>query len=459
MARKRTNVERAAERFIGEEARLKIVNKNNEIRNTKKPEEIVPFSMNQLRALALSTAPFNLWDGSIRSGKTFLSMAWVAQMNQTLPKGDGMMLAQTPQTLERNFLNQFMEILGEGNYKYKTMEYIDIFYYKNNKRLKRRWHIVGAKDVGAVKRIRGSTLMIAYIDEASLMPEVVFEELVGRLSSKHAKLLATTNPDSPNHWLLKQYVENEEAKDDWRRFSFLLEDNLSLDEEYIVRIKRQYRGLPARYKRMILGLWVIAEGIIYQAFDQDRHVKTTAEIEAKYGKPRRSFIGCDYGVENATVFLLINEYRWKGKAYYHIAKEYYYSGRESMRTKTTSEFGKDFAKFCQGHRITHVIIDPSAAALKTEIDQNSIKREAGSFYLVQNASNEVIEGIQTVANLYADDALTIDPTCTNLIRENMSYSWDAKAQEKGEDKPVKVDDHCQDAKRYGMHTMKKLNIA
>lgn len=418
--------------------------------------KVKPFTPNQLRALALSTAPFNLWDGSIRSGKTFLSILWLINMNSSLPKGDGMILGQTPQTIERNFLNSLMEYLGEGNYKYKTGERLDVYYWIGNMKKTRRFHIVGASDVKAIRRIRGSTLMIGYIDEGTLMPKEVFDELVGRLSSEHAKMLVTTNPDSPNHWLLKNYVDDPEAKKDWRRFKFLLEDNLALDPAYIERIKRQYKGLPARYNRMIKGQWVISEGVIYQKFinkpvSKGGHVIKKKDIPMEHLK--RCFVGVDYGVGNATVYLLIGEFRINGKKQYIVMKEYYYSGRESMKNKTTNEFAKDFAKWLKGHKALQVVIDPSAAALITEFELAKIKREAGVIYNVEKANNSVDEGIQAVANMFGDFILWVCEDCKHLIEELGIYSWDPKAQERGEDKPLKENDHCCDALRYAIFTV------
>ncbi|QFG05315.1 terminase large subunit [Bacillus phage 031MP004] len=415
-----------------------------------KAMKVKPFSPPQMRALALSTAPFNLWDGSIRSGKTFLSILWLIQTNQECPSGDGMILGQTPETIERNFLTTFMETLGESNYHYRQGKTLDVYYYVGNERKKRRYHIIGAKDKTAIGRIRGSTVMIGYVDEGSLIPQQVFDEFVGRLSSAHAKCLVTTNPDSPNHWLLKDYVENPEASKDWRRFRFLLEDNLSLDQEYIDRIKRQYRGIPARYQRMIKGKWVKAEGLIYQEFDEKRHVVDDPPQDARL---KKLFIGSDYGVGNPTTFLLIGEYIHERKKKYYILKEYYYSGRETMVNKTTSQYAEDFVKFIKGHKAFEVVIDPSAAALITELELDKYKRAAGVFYDVVTANNSVLEGIQTVANMFADDALFVCRRCEHTIEELGLYSWDEKAQAQGEDKPVKEDDHCMDAMRYAILTI------
>ena len=420
--------------------------------------KIKPFTPNQMRALALSNAPFNLWDGSIRSGKTFLSIAWLVNKIQSLPEGDGMLLGQTSETIERNFLNDFMEMLGEANYHYVSGRYIDVYYWGMNKKTQRQEHktrrlyVVGAKDRKAIGRIRGSTLMLAYIDEASLMPKIVFDELVGRLSSRFATLLATTNPDSPKHWLLKDYVEHPTAGKDWRRFKFLLDDNLALDPEYIERVKRQYRGLPARYARMILGKWALAEGLIYSLFNEARHVKTFKELPNPKDA-KQLFVGGDYGAENPTTFLLIGEHMIDGALYYVVHKEFYHSGRETNQPKTTKQYADEFAKLIKGQRVKKVAIDPSAKSLQTELNQIGIKKKAGAFYNVIDANNDVQNGIQNVANIIAEGKLLVNENCVHTIEEFSLYSWNAKKQEIGEDVPDKEHDHCMDALRYAIHTI------
>jgi phage terminase large subunit len=49
--------------------------------------------------------------------------------------------------------------------------------------------------------------------------------------------------------------------------------------------------------------------------------------------------------------------------------------------------------------------------------------------------------------------------CVNTIREFGSYVWDKKAAERGEDKPVKFEDHCMDALRYYCMTVIRIRQA
>lgn len=400
---------------------------------------IHPFSPKQLYALTNSNKTFNLWHGSIRSGKTYLSIPWLLDKNANLPDGDGMLLGQTPQTLERNFLSELMTILPKTSYHYVKNNYIDLFYNDKytGKKKSRRFHIVGGTNVSAVRRILGSTIMIGYIDELVLIPKEVFDTFIGRFSYPESTMLGTTNPGNPNHYIIKDYLSDSKKREDWTSFSFVLENNLSLTKKVVERLKRQYMGTPALYNRMILGKWVLADGLIYSNFG-DSMLLNYKELPNCY----KYHVCIDYGVENPTVFLLLGEQSGRSGDEYYVLDEWYGTG------KTTSQLLNHYKKFTKGKKIDKVIIDPSASALKQEFIQNKIR--------VTNANNLVLDGINTVAIELNRGSLKINENCTELIHEMQSYIWDKKAQEKGQDKPVKKDDHGPDALRYGIHTLESL---
>ena len=93
------------------------------------------------------------------------------------------------------------------------------------------------------------------------MPEKFFKQLLNRLSIRGAKLYGTTNPDSPYHYLYAEYIADEVKlqKGMVRDYHFELDDNPNLPEDYKENIRNAYKGMW--FKRMILGLWVLAEGI------------------------------------------------------------------------------------------------------------------------------------------------------------------------------------------------------
>ena len=72
---------------------------------------------------------------------------------------------------------------------------------------------------------------------------------------------------------------------------------------------------------------------------------------------------------------------------------------------------------------------------------------------MKKAKNDVLDGIRFVATLLNQGSFLIDKSCVNLIKEFSSYIWDAKAAERGEDRPVKEWDHALDALRYMCYTI------
>ena len=92
-----------------------------------------------------------------------------------------------------------------------------------------------------------------------------------------------------------------------------------------------------------------------------------------------------------------------------------------------------------------MILDPAAASFKAQLEKDG--------YKVKKAKNDVLDGIRFVATLLLSGSIFIDQSCENLIKEFASYIWDAKAGERGEDKPVKEHDHALDALRYFCYTI------
>ena len=58
------------------------------------------------------------------------------------------------------------------------------------------WLVIGSKDEGSERAIRGKPIGIAYLDEATQVPESFWMVLTSRMSPRDARLYATTNTDS-----------------------------------------------------------------------------------------------------------------------------------------------------------------------------------------------------------------------------------------------------------------------
>jgi len=95
------------------------------------------------------------------------------------------------------------------------------------------------------------------------------------------------------------------------------------------------------------------------------------------------------------------------------------------------------------HPFTRHFVDPAAASFKTQLTRDKVRH-------VLNADNDVTAGIKLTASLFAQDRIRISNRCPGLLTELPSYAWDKKASEKGEDKPLKEDDHSVDSLRYAI---------
>ena len=388
-----------------------------------------PFSKKQLDFISNSTARLNIADGAVRSGKTIAcSVRWLTFM-ATGPQGDLAMLGKTRDTLQRNVLNTIFDIVGESNYHWINKQSGELYL------LGRRVWCFGAANEEAESKLRGATFAGALCDEVNLYPENVFKQLLARLSISGAKCFVNCNPESPAHWFYTGYVINEKIRDK-KRWRFVMEDNLSLSPSYIADLKSEYSGVW--YDRMILGEWVVAEGLIYDMFDKEKHVVENAIGRANCNpKAITWLVGCDYGTSTVMSWGL---YAVNPGGLVIKAKEFYYDATKERKQQTDSWFGQRFQEWLGDIDPWLVYCDPSASSWKAEL------RLRG--YRVKNADNDVINGIRTVATTLSDCRYIIDSSCVNTIREYGTYRWDDKAQAVGEDKPLKQFDHAVDTDRY-----------
>lgn len=414
------------------------------------------FSKKQLQILAFPNSDYTalICDGAIRTGKT--SIMAVAFLMWAMRDFNGVnfgICSKTLQTADRNIIKPLLAMTYVKErfiIKYHTYSYMEVTAFGHTN----IFYMYGGRDASSYRLIQGITLAGVFLDEVALMPRSFVEQALARCSIAGRRFWFNCNPEGQMHWFNQEWVLHPEEHNALH-LHFTLDDNPALPEQIKIDYENMYSGL---FKdRYIHGLWVNAEGLIYDAFKKDVHVLNANEISC-LDLEDRPIVSSDFGIQNATVFLYWRKI--KGKNSWVCIDEYYYSGREEHKQKSVKELIEGLKALCvrntaepykELHEVEYenpkiVIIDPSASALIVEARKNGFK--------CKEADNDVVNGIADVQKMLNEERLFFSGKCKHLIEEFGMYVWDEKASERGEDKPVKDHDHCLDALRYHVYTLK-----
>ena len=353
-------------------------------------------------------------DGAIRSGKTVsMCLSFIMWAMESFDHQNFAMCGKTIGSFRRNVLSVLKLMLKSRGYKLEEHRTDNLLVIKRKGKVN-SFYIFGGKDESSQDLIQGVTLAGVFFDEVALMPESFVNQATGRCSVEGSKFWFNCNPSGPMHWFKKNWIDKCKEKR-ILYLHFTMDDNLSLSE----KIKERYRGMyqGVFFKRYILGLWVMAEGIIYDMFLKEKHMVDTEEIARAYQErtgqdfwTKEQYVSCDYGTQNPTVFLLWNKAADKK---WYCRKEYYYSGRDTGVQKTDQEFAHDMKMWLGNEEIRYVILDPSAASFKAQLVKEGFK--------VKKAKNDVLDGIRLVATLLNQGTIFFDFSCTNTEKEFSSY--------------------------------------
>ena len=276
--------------------------------------------------------------------------------------------------------------------------------------------------------IRGMTSFGAYINEASLANETVFKEIISRCSGDGARIVFDTNPDTPEHWLKKEYIDSE--SENIISYHFRLDDNTFLSERYIKNIKE---STPSGmfYDRDIEGLWVTGEGVVYSDFDGNKHF-----INDISGIDFETYIaGVDWGYSHygsIVVFGIDKDIKW------YLIEEHATQFKEidywvNIALGVKERYG-NINFYCDSARPEHV---------------ERFRRER---IRAINADKSILSGIEEVARLIKlNRFFVLSSKVKQFKKEIYNYIWDEKTGN-----PVKENDDVMDAMRYAVYSHMRL---
>ncbi len=407
-----------------------------------------PFSPKQLKVLSwwMDHSPFArcdgiIADGAIRSGKTLsMSLSFVTWAMQSFDGANFAICGKTITSLRRNVITPLESMLAALPFSCEDKRSGNLLIISSGGHTN-FFYLFGGKDEAAQDLIQGITLAGVMFDEVALMPESFVNQATARCSVEGAKWWFNCNPEGPYHWFKTGWIDRA-AERGLVYVHFLMTDNLSLSRQTLDRYAKMFTGVFAR--RFILGEWSVADGVIYSMFDRDANVSPDLPFA-----PEREFVAVDYGTFNPCVFLHFFAAGRGDDIRHFVDNEFYHDGRDaSLGTpvqKDDGQYSLDMLAFCGGRRDVPVIIDPSASSFITRLRHDG-------FSNVLPARNAVAKGISAVSTEMAARSLIISPACVHTLAEIPSYIWDARhAASCGEDRPLKENDHCCDALRYGVY--------
>ena len=389
---------------------------------SEKQKKILAFPYSKYDAL--------ICDGAVRSGKTSIMM-W-AFVDWAMREFDGQrfgICGKTVDSATKNIVVPFISMtLAKERYVMRWRRADKVLEVRRGGATN-YFEVFGGKDESSYALIQGRTLAGVLLDEVALMPRSFAEQALTRCSVDGAKMWFSCNPESPQHWFYTEWIKRAEERNALH-LHFEMSDNPGLSQKTLERYQAMFAGVF--YDRYIRGLWVVAEGLVYQIFDPAKHVTNELPDRGRY------YISVDYGTLNpfsAGLWCLKDGVATR-------IREFYYSGRAG-RQLTDSEYYEKLDELAGGLPIERIVIDPSAASMITEI----IRRDK---YPVIKAVNDVIPGISYTAALLQAGRIKIGSLCKDAIREFGLYRWD---EDSPTDKVIKEDDHAMDDIRYFCYTI------
>lgn len=254
----------------------------------------------------------------------------------------------------------------------------------------------------------------------------------GELPKGYFKQITLTfNPWSEKHWLKKRFfdVEDEDIlaiTTNYMCNEWLGEDDLKVYEKMKI-------NNPRRYRIEGLGEWGIAEGLIYENFQ---------ELEFNINEIRqrpniKSAFGLDFGYTNDPSAFIASLVDTKRKEIY-IFDEHY---QKAMSNKMIA----DMIKY-KGYSKELIIADSAEPKSIDDIRRNGIHR----LIPAKKGKDSILNGIQFIQ----DFRIYVHPKCENTLIELNNYVWDNK---EGTiiNKPVDDYNHLMDALRYSLELIKQ----
>lgn len=397
----------------------------------KKPAtfKFQPFSEQQRRlmhwwrpGLRSAEADFVIADGAIRSGKTIACIIGFLTWSQEMFSGESFILAgKTVGALKKNVIRPMLQIMEAWGWPY---EYIRSGTDARIEIGQNTYYLYGANTEAAQDALQGLTAAGAYLDEAALFPQSFIDQAIGRCSVLGSKVWMNCNPEGPHHYIREEFLLPEKQKEKKvYHLHFMMKDNLSLSPSVIRRYERAWPHGSVFYKRFILGLWVAADGLIYQEFAD--HVKDYL-ITEKWLKDNQiiyAVIGVDFGGTKSAHSFTLTGFT-KGYKQVIVLDEYYCKKRIGP-----DQLQKDFVDFVKRaqkkYKVYEAYCDSAEQTLIAGLEMTCMQAHVGID--IRNAiKGPINDRIAFYNSLIAQHRWKVMEHCTHIIEAFEQAVYDNK---------------------------------
>lgn len=408
--------------------------------------------------------------GPAETGKTRPCLEKLDALCWKYPGTRALMCRRTYKSMKESAVITFeKKVLGAWNENLKIFvpeqspvrkyggENVQHYDYPNGSRI-----VVGGLDRS--DKVLSAEYDFIYVNQAEEIELEDWEKLTTRATGRagnmpYAQVLGDCNPSYPKHWILQRAQEGKLNK-----YASRHEDNPTLFDPQTGEITDQgietMRVLEnltgTRYLRLRKGLWVRAEGVVYDEYDERKHLldRDTTEYGLT-GDPQNPipqewtrFRVVDFGYTNPFVC------QWWAKG--PDGRLFMY--REIYRTqRTVKKHARKIKRLSEGERIQTTICDHDAEDRAT-LSENDIPNQP-AYKAISRGIDAVKERLEEAGDgrprlFFLKDSLVQrdprlheekKPTCTE--EEINGYLW---ADKQSKERPVKEDDHGMDTMRYAV---------
>lgn len=371
-------------------------------------------SPKQKKILAFPYSDYDaiICDGAVRSGKT--SIMTVAFVDWAMREFDGQRFGICGKTVDSATKNIIVPYISMSYAK----ERYTLRWRRSDKLLEVKhgattnwFEVFGGKDESSFMLIQGRTLAGVLLDEVALMPESFVNQALARCSADGARMWFSCNPQSPSHWFHTDWIERHRERNALY-LHFAMTDNPALSEKTLERYRSMYSGVF--YDRYIRGLWVAADGLVYQQFadDKERYLIDKPPDNIMY-----AVIGLDFGGSKSAHAMTLTGFT-TGFKQVIVLDEYYHNNQRSGRLspKQLEEAFVDFVRRAKSkYKVYEAYCDSAEQTLIEGLTVAAIHAHLG--IEVQNAvKGPINDRIAFYNSLMAQDRFKVVRSCTAHIK-------------------------------------------